>query len=87
MCCTLRVVADALALGTVFAPQGACDARGTPHVARATHFVSHAWSYPFLDLFAALEAHVERDAHDGETAYLWVGAHRTAAPRSAASSR
>ena len=42
-------------------------------MARATHFVSHAWTYPFADLLAALEAHFERSAGDNETAYLWVG--------------
>ena len=39
-------------------------------MARATRFVSHAWSYPFVDLLAALETHAEKDT---ETAYLWVG--------------
>jgi hypothetical protein len=43
-------------------------------VARATHFVSHAWSYPFCDLLSALEAHAEREAAaDGATAYFWIG--------------
>jgi hemerythrin len=28
----------------------------------------------FVDLLAALEAHFERNASDGKTAYLWVGA-------------
>ena len=36
--------------------------------------MSHAWTYPFADLLAALEAHFERSASDGKTAYLWVGA-------------
>ena len=54
-----------------FSAQGACDARGQPHVARATRFVSHAWAYPFADLLSALEAHAEQDT---ETAYFWIGA-------------
>ena len=33
--------------------------------------MSHAWSYPFADLLAALEAHAEQDT---EMAYFWVGA-------------
>ena len=55
-----------------FSAQDACDdARGQPHVARATRFVSHAWAYPFADLLSTLEAHTE---HDSETAYFWIGA-------------
>ena len=54
-----------------FSAQGVCDARGQPHVARATRFVSHAWAYPFADLLAALAAHAEKHT---ETAYFWIGA-------------
>ena len=66
--------------------QGCCDARGLPFVGRATRFVSHAWSYPFADLLAALEAHAEKEA---ETAYFWIGACGTSYPPggSASSSR
>jgi hypothetical protein len=51
------------------------DARGRPHVGPATRFVSHAWSYPFADLLAALLARAEAAPHDAtaEDEYLWIG--------------
>jgi hypothetical protein len=49
------------------------DARGRPHVARATRFLSHAWSFAFAGLLAALEAHAD-GAPDAEDAYFWIGA-------------
>ena len=49
-------------------------------MARATHFVSHAWKYPFNDLLTVLEAQVERDARN-ETAYFWIGASRSVGTR------
>ncbi len=53
--------------------QGVRDARGRPRVGPATRFVSHAWSYPFADLLAALFAH-GRAAPHAEDEYLWIGA-------------
>jgi hypothetical protein len=50
-----------------------------PLVAAATHFVSHAWAFPFADLVAALAARdaagadAGADAH-AHTAYFWLGA-------------
>lgn len=47
--------------------QRAGGARGL--VAPATHFVSHAWTYRFADLLAALDARA-----DAADAYFWIGA-------------
>jgi hypothetical protein len=44
-------------------------ARGSPHVAPATRFVSHAWAYPFADLLAALEARPEEGT---PLPYYWL---------------
>jgi hypothetical protein len=45
-------------------------------VSDATRFVSHAWSYPFADLLAALLARGEEAAHaeTAEDEFLWIGA-------------
>jgi hypothetical protein len=52
--------------------QGRRDPAGRPFVARATVFVSHAWSYTFDDLVAALMAKFKEDpARD--VVYLWNG--------------
>ncbi len=50
--------------------------RNRPHVAAATCFVSHAWSYAFSDLLAALEHH----AGDEQDTYFWLGAGAARAP-------
>jgi non-ribosomal peptide synthetase component F len=44
------------------------------HVGFATRFVSHAWSYPFVDLLAALDVQPGGGPDD---AYYWIGAART----------
>ena len=53
-----------------------------PLAAHATHFVSHAWSYAFVDLVAALES-----LNGAESAYFWldifVGACRSCQSHSA----
>ena len=41
----------------------------------ATRFVSHAWSYPLVDLLDALYAHGAATPN-AEDEYLWVGACR-----------
>jgi hypothetical protein len=52
-------------------------------VARATVFLSHAWSYVFADLMTAVAAHFDGDAQAGSV-YVWNGAHAPAgAPRRA----
>ena len=53
--------------------QNECDAHGRPFVARATLFVSHAWSYRFADIVSALEAHYEAQP-DADRQYFWLGA-------------
>lgn len=44
--------------------------RSTPAVALATVFVSHAWSGPFEDMIAALEAQFSPEG--SEAVYLWI---------------
>jgi hypothetical protein len=55
--------------------QGRRDATGRPFVSRATVFVSHAWSYTFTDLVAALLAKFKDDS-ERDAVYLWNGALR-----------
>ena len=58
--CPLSRAAHAACRGRATLSQDvARGARGSPHVAPATRFVSHAWAYPFADLLAALEARPE----------------------------
>lgn len=45
------------------------DGRGTPAVAPATVFVSHAWGNPFESLVAAVESHLGGEADE---AYVWI---------------
>ena len=53
--------------------RGAADDASShaPLVGQATAFVSHAWSYVFFDLLAALEAHA-RASRLPETTFFWV---------------
>jgi hypothetical protein len=58
-----------------------CDARGRPHVGPATRFVSHAWSYSFADLLAALLMRAKAaPLAAAEDEYLWIGAARLLLP-------
>ena len=58
---------------------GRSDAAGRPLVAKATVFVSHAWSYRFLDLVDTIVAQYPEGADAG--VYLWNGAWQQAGLR------
>lgn len=50
------------------------DGGGSPAVAHATLFVSHAWACPFQELFAAVEAHISQHVSGAarDSVYLWI---------------
>jgi len=49
----------------------ACDEDGTPFVANATVFVSHAWRYKAKDAFPAMESYATNQPTDAPTDYFW----------------
>jgi hypothetical protein len=77
--CERAIKPATAATGLSYAEQllraGATDEDGRPHVAPATCFLSHAWSYKYADLVAAVDAKFEGDAA-AASVYLWNGARR-----------
>ena len=50
-----------------------CDEQGKSVVGKATHFISHAWKYKFVDLIDAIVSfHYLQPAEVQKTAFYWV---------------